>query len=159
MKKVLVVLALCLMAFTAKAQLYVGGGINFQAAQGGTATINMAPEVGFCINDNMAVGGIIRFSTGNANTVAMNPYFRYSFVKFGHVKLFADADLRLTMVTPQGANTTTTTFGIGVCPGISYSPTRHINFAARMGQIGYYGGAFSFTVNTTALNIAAYYVF
>lgn len=159
MKKVLLIMALCLVAFTAKAQLYVGGGMSFQAGQGGTAIINLAPELGYSFNDNMSVGGILGFSTGNANTLTLNPYFRYSFVKFSNVKLFADADLSLQMVTNPAANTTTTVFGIGVRPGISYSPARHISFAAHLGRIGYYGGTFVFNMATTNLAIAAYYVF
>lgn len=160
MKKVLLVLAMCLMALTAKAQFYVGGSMSFIPGTGqaaGTAQFNLAPELGFNFNDNMGVGGVIAFGTGGGTRVSLNPYFRYSFVKFGPVKLFADADLQLVISTAN--NQTTTTFGIGACPGISIHPTRHIMLAARMGQIGYYGGTFAFNMNTTNLRVSAFYVF
>ena len=158
MKKVLLILALSLIAFSAKAQLYAGGAVSFQAVGGGTAVINLAPEVGYSFNENMGVGGILSFGTANGTNVTMRPYFRYSFLKLGDVSLFADADLLLN-IQNNGNNTTTTTFGAGIRPGIGYAPARHISFAAHIGQLGYYGGGFVAGVNTNALSIAAYYVF
>ena len=83
---IILVFALTLMAFTAKAQLYVGGSIQFAGAGNGSAFFGVSPEVGYGFNQKMAVGtslGLLFGGGGGALTI--DPYFRYHFIEFGPV--------------------------------------------------------------------------
>ena len=171
MKKIIVVLALALMAFTAKAQFYVGGSLGLNAIPGGaggttTATITLIPEAGYTLNDNMAVGGTIgwsndwRYSAGNDSVFIVAPYFRYFFLDLGPVRLFADAQLELDFQTNAANNpATTTTFGVGVAPGIAIPVSEHISFVGHLGSFGYYNGSFGLNVDTNNFLAGVYYSF
>ena len=116
MKKVLLVLALALVAFTAKAQLYVGGSIAFDTVGG--FNINLAPEVGYNLNDDMAVGLAVGLGFGGGTTIAATPYFRYCFLDWGPAILFADAQFTYQYAN-YGGGATANSWGIGICPGIA----------------------------------------
>ena len=166
MKKVLVVIVLALVAFTAKAQFYVGGSLGLNAAQGGAAVINVVPEVGYAFNDNMAAGCVLGWSNDgtlnmfddSAFTVA--PYFRYYFVDLGPIRLFADAQLELLFLTNADNNPATrTTFGVGVAPGIAIPVTDHFSFVGHLGSLGYYNGAFGLNFSGNNVLMGVYYSF
>ena len=171
MKKIILVMALALMAFTAKAQLYVGGslGLNSVANPGGAATavINIVPEVGYNLNDNMAVGGVIGWSNDgtvegflNDSGFSVMPYFRYFFYEMGSVRVFADAQLQLLFVTNANNNpATTSSFGVGVAPGIAIPVTDHLSFVGHLGSVGYYNGAFGVNLNLNNFAAGVYYAF
>ena len=77
MKKILVILALSLVALSAKAQVYVGGSLAF-AGSGNAAAFSIAPEAGYCFDDSMAAGLSLGLGFGNgATTLSIDPYFRY----------------------------------------------------------------------------------
>ena len=132
MKKILMTIAAVAFATTMNAQLYLGGSFGIS---GGTNTtdkiedggnvvsrdvkkfsLEVLPEIGYKINDNMAVGaeigvdftkettpnyyyvgtGYLQYDTTVKGTYFnFNPYFRYIFVTWDKVSLFCDAQVGL----------------------------------------------------------------
>lgn len=161
MKKVILVLVLAMMAFTAKAQLYVGGGLSF-IGNGAGASFTIAPEVGYNINDNMAVGGSIGFGLDAEElTLSVDPYFRFYFAEIGPVRFFGDAHFNYTFnhITEPGEPVmNVSTWGIGVRPGLAVNLTDNWSIVAHVASLGYYGGKFGFTLNT-GCTLGVYYCF
>lgn len=156
MKKLIVIIALALFAFSANAQVYVGGALSFFPGGGGTGVFTLAPEVGYNLSSNTAVGARVSFDNQFGTTFALNPYYRYGFKTFGDVMLFIDAELQIQSNTNGGNNTTT--FGAGVVPGAAMQLSDNISVVASFGQIGYYGGGFTLNFST-APGLAFYYHF
>ena len=118
MKKIMMTLVAAAMATTMSAQLYVGGelGLSFgqtKVTEPGlvtatgktkTTTVKILPEIGYNLNEKMAVGVAFGYDfnknvtplasydvTSKTNEFVFKPYFRYYFVKWDKVGLFADA--------------------------------------------------------------------
>ena len=97
MKKLLLVLTVGLLAaFSANAQFYVGGSLSIQP---GAATdkdgndalgLEIAPEVGYILNDKMAIGATLSYDNtlfGGGSLFSIAPYLRYKkIIKNGVVK-------------------------------------------------------------------------
>lgn len=64
MKKIMIVAVAMLMAFTAKAQIYVGGNVGLDASSGYFG-LKVLPEVGYNINDKMSVGAVLGVDMAN----------------------------------------------------------------------------------------------
>ena len=161
MKKVILVLAMAFMAFTANAQLYVGGGISFNGQKNATV-LGIAPEVGYNLSDDMAVGvGVgLAFADGQ-NAFSIEPYFRYYLVDLGPVRLFCDANFNFTSATINwgGTSTTDTTWGIGVLPGLAVNINDNWSVVSHFARLGYYAEAFDFQLNTQVVSLGVYYAF
>lgn len=156
MKKIIVILALSLVALTAKAQVYVGGGLSFWGS-GNAAAFSIAPEAGYCFDDSMAAGLSLGLRFGNgATALSIDPYFRYYFAEVGPVRFFGDAHFNFTHTMAGDASAST--WGIGVRPGISVNLTDSWSIVAHVARLGYYGGAFGFNLNTGS-SIGVYYAF
>ena len=165
MKKLIVVLALAFIGFSANAQFYVGGAIHFGTDQAvnenGDATVglNIAPEFGYFLNDNMAIGASIGFTNmgfgGNMFTIA--PYFRYFLLEMGPVNLFLDGQLEVLILS--GGGETQTGFGVGVAPGISIPVSDNLSFVGHLGHIGYYRGSFEIDASPANIAMGLYYSF
>lgn len=183
-------------ALTMNAQIYVGGGLNFNnttvtreftaagvttSTDDKTTSFGIAPEVGFKLADNMAVGVAVGFDFSNnepsattkvkSNNFSIAPYFRYTALTWGNLSLFADA--QVTVSTGKTTNEVTTGgvtvssddktngFSVAVVPGISYQANEKINFVAKLGRgIGYFqtksepaGGATTTTDKDFGLNL------
>jgi hypothetical protein len=163
MKKVLIILALSLMALTAKAQVYVGGGISFQgtAANGqSSAVFTIAPEVGYNLDDNMAVGLSIGMGFADGITVfSLDPYFRYYFLDWGPLRFFADGNFNFTNTSVKNVeNGSHSTWGLGVKPGIAVPVNEKWSIVGHVASLGYYDGTFGFNLNSMA-GIGVYYEF
>ncbi len=150
MKKILMTLAAVAVATTMNAQLYVGGSFGIQ---GGTKTseapvtdentgytytlstddktfkFELLPEIGYKLNDNMAigtqigvvfnknttpqsVGNIMQDVTAKGFTFKFAPYFRYYFAQWEKVGLFFDAQLGLGF----GSTTSDRYYWVGTIP-------------------------------------------
>ena len=157
MKKVLVILALSLMAFTAKAQVYVGGTLSFSGVKD-QAVFSVAPEAGYNFNDNMAAGASLGLSFSKGMTsFAIDPYFRYYFAELGPVRFFGDGHFNFTNVAVRDAEGTST-WGIGVRPGIAVNLNDSWSIVTHVASLGYYGGAFGFHLNP-GYTVGVYYEF
>ena len=154
MKKALLVIALVFMALTAKAQLYVGGGIGFSAAG---PQFGFYPEVGYNFNDNMAAGLPLGFAFGNGMfDFSIDPYFRYYFADWGPARFFADANFKFLVESMQGQSATG--WGIGIRPGIAFDINDRFSIVTHIVTLGYYYNAFTFNLNTGS-TIGLYYNF
>ena len=166
MKKLVLVIALALMAaFGAKAQFYVGGSIHFGTdqtlnADGDPAPlIQIAPEVGYWISDNLAVGGVIGFDNNmGATIVEISPYVRYSLLELGPVSLFLDGQLSFAFVS-AGGESNFAFAGVGVAPGIAIPVSDNLSFVGHLGRIGYYGGSFEIDASPANIGMGLYYSF
>lgn len=158
MKKLFAVLALSLLALGANAQAYVGGALSFQAA-GNNAVVTIMPEIGYNLSKTTAFGATIGWSNAAVNNRFMfAPYYRYGFKQFGPVSLFIDGEFQLNAWTGGGA--TTTTFGVGLAPGIAIMAGDHFSFVGHICRIGYYNGAFQIGIDTNqAFQMGVYYHF
>lgn len=146
MKKLLVAIAVAILSISANAQVYLGGSLNFQTAAN-NAVVTLAPEIGYNLSANTAVGTVIGWSNaGAANTFTLQPYYRYGLKSFGPVSFFIDGEFQITAITRGGASTTN--FGVGVAPGIAIQAGDHFSFVGHVARIGYYGGAFGVNVDT-----------
>ncbi len=160
MKKLFVILALSLAALTAKAQVYVGGGLSFvgTAANGENAAVfSIAPEVGYNFNDDMAAGVSLGLGFSEGVTVFdINPYFRYYFAEVGPVRFFGDAKLNFTNTSSKVASSST--WGVGVAAGIAVPLNDKWSFVTHVCSLGYYGNTFNFGINPGS-TIGVYYAF
>lgn len=167
MKKLVLVIALALAAsFGAKAQFYVGGAIHFGTDQAvnengdDTVGLDIAPEFGYFLNDNMAIGASIGYTNmgfGGGNMFTIAPYFRYFLLEMGPVNLFLDGQLEVLIFSGGGA--TQTGFGVGVAPGISIPVSDQLSFVGHLGHIGYYGGSFEIDASPANIAMGLYYSF
>ena len=174
MKKIVLTMVAACAALTMNAQMYVGGSLNFNAntetteataagvtvsSDDKTTSFGIAPEVGFKLADNMAVGVAVGFNMSNnepssTKTVkgtdfSIAPYFRYTALTWGNLSLFADAQVTVSTGKETTELTTTTGkvssddktsgFSVAVVPGISYQLNDQINFVAKLGRgLGYF---------------------
>jgi len=174
MKKIVMTMVAACAALTMNAQMYVGGSLNFNSsktttettaagvttsADNKTTSFGIAPEVGFKLADNMAVGVAVGFNMSNnepsatrtikGTNFSVAPYFRYTALSWGNLSLFADA--KVTVSTGKTTNEVTTggvkvsaddkvnSFSVAVVPGISYQLNDQINFVATLGNgLGYF---------------------
>lgn len=163
MKKLVLILVLSVAALSARAQVYLGGSFNFAAANQ-AAQVSIIPEVGYAFSDNMAAGVALGYANDEslqafegASVFYFAPYFRYTFLNAGPVRLFADAELQLGIAS-EGRETLTH-WNLGIRPGIAIPITDHLSFVGHIGQLGYYNNAFTFGVNANTFLAGVYYSF
>ena len=144
MKKIILMAAMAVATMTANAQVWMGGrlGYDFDKLNGfKTNTINVAPEVGFTLSDNWDIAVALNYACefGDApteNRFAINPYARYTFVKFDMVSFFLDGGFNVgaTKVSGQDA---ATTWGIGIRPGLAVKLSDKVSLVSHLGNLGY----------------------
>ena len=142
MKKLFASLAAVLVSVAMSAQIYVGGGLNVESNSDKTG-FGVAPEVGYVLNENLAIGGMLNFDVQDIDAIDafkldIKPYARYTFLKAGNFSLFADGVVDLNY---DGGASEFNFQGVYVQPGVSYAFNEKFSIAARMGQIGYVDNA------------------
>lgn len=142
MKKLFASLAAVLVSVAMSAQIYVGGGLNVKSNSDATG-FGVAPEVGYVLNENLAIGGLLDFNVDDVDAIDafkldIKPYARYTFLKAGNFSLFADGIVDLNY---DGGASEFNFQGVYVQPGVSYAFNEKFSIAARMGQIGYVDNA------------------
>ena len=157
MKKIILMAAFAVASVAASAQVYVGGGIGFSSEKAAHAegvdvdalnTIKILPEVGYKLDDKMAVGiglGFVHAKQGDNKSTSFSiaPYFRYTFVKWGNVGLFADAQFAYEhvkdelVVAGQKVEAKSNAWSLGIKPGVSVDLSENVTFLAKVGWLGY----------------------
>lgn len=162
MKKLILVLTLAVMAVSAHAQVYLGGSFNFSAKK--NAQVSILPEVGYAFSDNMAAGLVVGYANDEsvtwlegASAVLIAPYFRYTFINAGPVRLFVDAEFQIGIVNE--GNQSAANWNLGIRPGLALPITDHLSFVGHFGRLGYYEKTFSFGVNASTFLAGIYYSF
>ena len=135
MKKVFAsFIVLAALSLSANAQWYIGGGMGFDlnSNDGSThAMFNITPEGGYNFNDKIAAGLALPITFSTGSSVSFRPYFRYKFVKFGPVSLFADAYAEF------GSVASAFSWGVGAAPGLMCDIKNNWSIAGHIGNIGY----------------------
>lgn len=142
MKKFLMtVIAAVLVAVSADAQVYVGGslGIAGNDYNGNTTTsYKFVPEVGYNFNQNWAAGvafGWAGETEGNAKSVEVNPYVRYTFLHSKYVNVFCDGSFGYTHQYDAGQDADL--FSVGLRPGVAVNLTKRLSFVTHAGFLGW----------------------
>ena len=137
MKKLLLILALSLVALTAHAQLYLGGSLSFLGDSGGVM-VGLHPEVGYAFSDRISVGSSVSVMLIEDDVwLSVDPYFRFYYWELGPVRLYTDAHLTYHY---RG-------FGAGIRPGFAVPLSDHFFITTQLGQIGWYDRSFNADVN------------
>ena len=175
MKKIMLMVAMAVATLTANAQVYVGGGLGFSSskkayvdADGVTepdavTSFSILPEIGYKLDDKLSVGIQLGFTTTSFGDIefegvdlkdvkstgfSIAPYARYTFVKWGKVGLFADAQFAYTHTSTKGdypigndnvieCEETENEWSLGIIPGLSFDVNEKITLITKVGWLGY----------------------
>lgn len=178
MKKLFLTLAVAAASLTASAQVYVGGEVGFwRNSDANHTNFTIHPEVGYQLSDKWDLGIGIGYqhdyeSHAKVNGFAVDPYARWSFVKFGPVSMFLDMGFGVnTYKTKIGDHSSDAQVGwrVGVQPGLKVALCKNLDFIAHVGFLGYqdaddefcsYGeDGFGFNVSGNNLNFGVVYKF
>lgn len=171
MKKIFLAAVVALFAINANAQFWAGGAIGFEStnknkdADMKESTFKFKPEFGYNFADNMGVGITLEINNSKevigdvdtkTTTYFIAPYFRYVFMSFGNISLFADAGAEFKLEDDNN------NFFLGVQPGIAIQCNEKITLATRLGRIGYSNaldGVFTFNADASIPSVGIYYNF
>lgn len=124
----------------------------------GTSSYNfgLSPMIGYYLNDDMAIGAEIGFGVQGTNDnqnpesktsstdFSIAPFFRYHMIELGDISVFGQAQVSLGFGSSKNTNNgvsiegpSTTTFAIGVLPGVSYKLTDNVDLEATIGYLGF----------------------
>ena len=138
MKKVIVILILVFAgAISASAQWYAGGAIagTYEKSNGTEAWgVNLSPEVGYFLTDDMIVGGRItygrsntaivgpgvNFSSATTNALTINPFAIWRLTNFGPILFGVETGLQFI---PEQKSVDSTTFAAYAVPVMGYPLT------------------------------------
>lgn len=141
MKKIFMSMAAMLVALSASAQVYVGGGIGIGSAKIGDGDSRMsykfAPEIGYDFNKNWDAGLSFGWTglEGGQHTFEIAPYARYTFMHSKLVNLFIEGTVGYGHVGGNGEDTDVYEFGFK--PGLSVNLSDHVSFITKVGFLGY----------------------
>ena len=139
MKKLVLVLAIVFAgALSANAQLWIGGGLGAQVEKNYMA-FNVAPEIGYAINDQwqLALGSNFSFDKikgidGAGTELFLQPYVRYVGGTIGHkFSLFVDLCGDFGLLDAAKA------YAVTLQPGIAWQATDDFTAAFRFAKVGY----------------------
>lgn len=189
MKKFIFVLfAVITMAASANAQVYIGGtaGVvsfskdNYTGDNDDETAFRILPEIGYKINSNWAVGGVIGYEKGSLSLLGQSqmtskdmkafsiaPYARWTFVHSKYVNGFLD--LGFGFMSGSIDDGDFTAWNIGAKPGIEVNLSKHISFVTKLGFLGYEefnpdgdnnnSSSFGFNVSGNNIEFGVYYNF
>ena len=168
MKKIILMAAFAVASVAASAQVYVGGSLGFEsrnAGEGSKASMafSIAPEVGYKLSDNLAVGIQLGYSATNDKNRAdvqesgiekmagdkgektygifnVAPYVRYTFAQTGAASFFVDGGVYASFLTGGDDSYKGTVFGVGVRPGVKFAASEKVDVVAKLGYLGWKGG-------------------
>lgn len=138
MKKFFAVIAAAFVAVAAHAQFYAGGTVSFRSGDNGS--IVLAPEVGYNLNDEFAVGAVVAFQQQKDwfDAITLNPYVRWTFADWAPLKLFLDGSFAFTSHTNKfGEEKTYSVIELGVKPGIALPVNENLSLVAHLGFVGF----------------------
>lgn len=144
MKKLFLSMVVAMMAISASAQVYVGGGLGIASSKvdvdgaESVTSYKFVPEVGYNLNDDWAVGvafGWQGSNKGGEKAVFVNPYARYTFIHSKIVDVFVDGGVGYEHQYGNGKDVDI--YAIGFKPGLAVKLTSHLNFVTHVGFIGY----------------------
>lgn len=156
MKKIMMTLAAIAVAATMNAQGYVGGSLGFTSdkkhdGKVTTTGFAIAPEIGYNLDDKMAVGVALGFGYSkekdervdpstevSKTTFNIKPYLRYQAFEVGKVNVFVDGGLNFALASQKDYKPAMD-FGLFVTPGIAYNVTDKWSIVAKLNDMFYFG--------------------
>lgn len=125
----------------ASAQIYVGGGLNFNRVDVDgekSTTYGIAPEVGYVVNDNWAFGAVLGYDDldEEGKKFSIKPYARYTYFRAGAFSLFADGAFAYDITKPEEGDDLKS-WSLGVEPGLAYNINENFSVVAKFGHFGY----------------------
>ncbi len=176
MKKIIMTFAAAMVAMAMDAQIYAGGTVGFvtESTDGNSeSTLLLQPEVGYNFAENLAVGIVFGYGESGKDehklkTFTINPYLRYTALKFDKVNIFLDGEIGYTNKKYGGVKTNI--FEVGVKPGVAINLNEKLSLVTHVGFLGYqnskpdYDGAkatntFGVSVDGNSLDFGIYYNF
>lgn len=142
MKKIVLSLLIMVAAFTANAQIYVGGSFSWTRNDVEDSNqFSIAPEVGYNFNKQWAVGVELEYihkkqPYEKANGFSIAPYARYTFFEKSIVRLFLDGGVGFSTMKWKYEDNDNG-FEIGIKPGIAVVLSDHWSLEAKYGFLGY----------------------
>lgn len=133
MKKIILTMLVALATiFSSQAEegIYVGG--SFTLADDNGFIFQLAPEVGYHLNDTWAVGGELSYMHRDEfDRFSISPYARYKFYNIGITTFFVDGTVGLS------TGDDVTGFQVGLRPGALFKVCENISVVTRVGFLGY----------------------
>lgn len=168
MKKLFLVMCAVGGMFTAGAQnvagpIWVGGNVGFNSSSPAedisSSQINIGPQVGYMLNDQLGVGLTLDMSFNNttnstvpggevkisSNQMTFSPFARYYFPITDNFAFFGHAQINISMGSTKTEDEVLGTtsegsisgFGIGILPGVQYWFTPAWSMNATLGGLTY----------------------
>lgn len=151
---------------------YIGTGVSFISTGDNKTTLyGFAPELGYYVSDRVAIGGIIGISGSSIKDTkdksfnfGISPYVRYFLHQGDNFGFYLQGGVDFLQEKSEDTykgESTTTTWGVGLLPGVSYALSSHFSVLASFGTLGYTSnevketGADNRTNNTFGLNLDA----
>lgn len=164
-----------------KGDIFISGAVGYSAEEAGSAESNnfeIAPKVGYFVNENIAVGAHLGYQNATAelggrdtkdlSTISVGVFGRYYFLPTNKFSIFGQLGVDYLTVDDNMTDTNADGFGFAVAPGISYFVSNHFALEATFGVLGYSsvspdGGdsvdSFNFGVDTNNIKLGIVYKF
>lgn len=161
MKKLFLAIVMAVAAFSAQAQIYVGGEAGFWRDYDNNKTsVKLYPEIGYNLDEKWSVGTKIGYeydygaTTGQViegigttlkvktktHSFIIAPYARYIYAKFGPVNLFLDGGFSFFTYKEEidgQKEDAKNAWEVGVKPGLSVNLTEKLSFVSHVGFLGW----------------------
>ena len=138
MKKILMTMAAMVVAISASAQVYVGGGIGLASQKNGDADsklhYKLVPELGYQFNKEWEAGVTVGWEgvEDGPHTFELAPYARYNFCTSKLVDLFLEGTVGYKHYSHDVDG-----YEFGIKPGVKVNLSDHIAFVTKVGFLGY----------------------
>ena len=154
MKKIMMTLAAVCVAATMNAQGYIGGSLGFTSDKTNDGKVTttgfaIAPELGYNLDDKMAVGVALGFGYAktknddtdtevSATTFNIKPYLRYQAFEVGKLNVFVDGGLNFGLTSAKDMKPAMD-LGLFVTPGIAYNVNEKWSIVAKLNDMFSFG--------------------
>lgn len=145
MKKFFATLVIAIVAMSASAQTYIGGGLGFsttdkEGSEDNLTQFTLAPEVGYNLSDKWAIGMAINYTYAkqgsSANAIGVAPYARYTVAKAGNFSFYIDGEFQFASVKHEDEDAQNG-WSLGLKPGVRFDVNKNIFLTATVGFFGY----------------------
>lgn len=130
-------MAAMVVAISASAQVYVGGGVGISSTKVGDGDSKLSykfvPEIGYQFNKNWEAGLSVGWNgvEDGAHSFELAPYARYNFCTSKLVDLFLEGTVGY--VHSEGVDG----YEIGLKPGVKVNLSKNVSFVTKVGFLGY----------------------
>ena len=130
-------MAAMIVAISASAQVYVGGGVGISSTKVGEGDSKMSykfvPEIGYQFDKNWDAGLSVGWKgvENGSHSFEIAPYARYSYCNTKLVDLFLEGTVGY--VHQDGVDG----YEIGIKPGLKVKLSDHVSFVSKVGFLGY----------------------